>query len=146
MLYWLTASRRRIVIALAISVAFCGGAIFGALQTNAPAPVLAFAGAVVVAVTTGLTTGHFQDLRLQHERKLKDLDHIRGVLEACAQTAQQVFTSINSLTAATRSDREEAPSPPLLKPSLGLSAIVGRADGQRRSNAERRPAMRDLTT
>jgi hypothetical protein len=57
-----------------------GGAVFGAAQTKHTGPILAFVGALMVALLTVYTADRHQREQLAHDRKLHDLGSLRQLL------------------------------------------------------------------
>jgi hypothetical protein len=88
------------------TVAVGGAAAYGAAQTDHTAPILTFAGAILVALITAFTTNRRQQhqleaeskrqqlaleaerdrlrLQLAHEREMADLQHVRNLLDDAA--------------------------------------------------------------
>ena len=62
------------------------GAVIGAAQTDDTGPILAFVGAILVALITAYTTDRRQRQQLAHDRSLHDLDGLRALLVRTSKT------------------------------------------------------------
>ncbi len=96
-----------LVPALVIVVAG-GAAIAGATQTNQTAAILAFAGAIIVALIAAVTAGRRQvralraererqSDRLAHERQLQDVEHLREFLDEASAAFEDAHMALSEL-------------------------------------------------
>jgi hypothetical protein len=120
---------------LIASVAVTGGA--GAVAASAAdhtAPILAFVGALIVAVITAVTTNRRQavqlaaeqsllDLRLSHERALADLADLRGVLESALAAAERATSQLERVSGAPNSDQRAELEAGLIKVSNAANRL-----------------------
>jgi hypothetical protein len=124
--------------------------VAGATQTNSTGPVLAFAGAVLVAVVAAATAGRRQrrDLdaanarhtaelaaqaermhtQLHHDRRLKDIDDLRAFLDDGASAYEEAADQLQELAVALRRDDERERATAALTATRGASEQVRRAD------------------
>lgn len=87
-----------------------GAAVAGATQTNQTAAILAFAGAILVAIIAAYTAGRRQVRalraererqadRLAHERQLQDVEHLRQFLDEAAAAFEAAHDALVELSA-----------------------------------------------
>src|SRR4051794_9340282 len=88
------------------TVVVSGIAIFGATSSDKTAPILAFAGAIIVALLTAYTTNRRQEralaaehdrlqLQLRHDRTIADVVELRTVVDSALDAARNARVSLH---------------------------------------------------
>ena len=107
---------REIAVGALIVVVIGGGSVLGAAQTSNTGPILAFIGALLVALITWFAADRRQryslaaekarlDLQLSHERRLNDVEHLRDLLDEAIAAYEAVLDKTTELL--VRSQRED---------------------------------------
>lgn len=82
------------------TIAVGGAAIAGATQTSATGPILAFVGALIVALLTAREARRRQGEQLAHDRRMRDAEHVRLFLDEAAERFESYLDAVGDLAVA----------------------------------------------
>jgi hypothetical protein len=112
-------------LGVAFATAVVGaGAILGATSTDDTGPILAFVGALLVAVITAYTADRHLRQQLAHDRELHDLDSLRALL---VRASTAMFSTVGPL-ATIKVELEGKEGPPADIPDEALDGLEALQD------------------
>jgi ABC-type nickel/cobalt efflux system permease component RcnA len=130
-----------------VLIIIAGGAAAGATQSDETGPILAFVGALLVVVITALTTSRRLDRqlsaqsmssrellqaegqrlqqRLDHERKLADVEHRRHLFDEAVAAFERFHTALNSHAVSLQHENTESRRNATMKGISDVDSRVG---------------------
>jgi hypothetical protein len=117
-------ARREWAAIAAATTVVATGAIAGATATDDTGPILAFVGALVVALITAYTTERRQREQLAHDRRLQDLADFRDLLKRTSVLMHSHSAPLVQLLAATKNERGEVAGEALAEAQRAVSTLV----------------------
>jgi hypothetical protein len=102
----MSSGKEQAVVALG-TVGVGGAAIIGATSTNQGGPILAFVGALLVALIAAFTAERRLERQLVHDRELHDLDGLRKLLDDTSTLMYETIAATTNLSRAVSGKRGE---------------------------------------